>query len=265
MAKRTVRPGCAGFLTAIAVVAIGAGVFFYSIYNKRNATTPTTSSASSSSTASTASTTSTANSETKAGGLLAVVNADNPLPSDFSPTLTTVASSNYLAATADEEIKKLDTRAAPQVEKMIKAAHDDGVDLFIVHGYKSVETDRTAFKNKVKQYRTKGYSASKASSRATEALGEPGTTEDETGLSVDMETETFYKQVGGLRQSFSQTDAYAWLVKNAPEYGFILRYPKSKVSVTGVEYEPYHWRYVGTDNARKIEQSGKCLEQYAKS
>ena len=65
-----------------------------------------------------------------------------------------------------------------------------------------------------------------------------------------------------VNEEFEHTKAFAWLVEHAADYGFILRYPKDKVEKTGVNYEPWHWRYVGTEYAKEIKQKGYCLEEY---
>nr|MCR5149896.1 M15 family metallopeptidase [Clostridiales bacterium] len=65
-----------------------------------------------------------------------------------------------------------------------------------------------------------------------------------------------------LYQSFDKSNEYKWLEEHAADYGFILRYPKNKENITKIIYEPWHWRYVGVENAKAIKQSGKCLEEY---
>ena len=81
----------------------------------------------------------------------------------------------------------------------------------------------------------------------------PGTSEHSLGLAVDLNS---------LEESFEQTAQFKWLIEHCAEYGFILRYPKDKEDITGISYEPWHYRYVGEDHAAKIMEQGLCLEEY---
>ena len=84
----------------------------------------------------------------------------------------------------------------------------------------------------------------------------PGTSEHQTGLAVDMDT------LGTFTTDFEYEPEYAWLQENAWKFGFILRFPKDKVDVTTIQFEPWHYRYVGRYHAQKIHDSGLCLEEY---
>ena len=81
----------------------------------------------------------------------------------------------------------------------------------------------------------------------------PGTSEHNAGLAMD---------ICSLEQSFDKTAEFRWLNEHAADYGFILRYTEEKQDVTKKIYEPWHWRYVGVENAKAIKASGKCLEEY---
>lgn len=262
MAKRTLRPGCCGFLAAIAVCVVGGLVFAYTIYNKHNATYSSSASSgaskvSSSGKASASGTRATA-SEMKVGGLLMLVNAKNPLPSGYTPSLSTVDKSYYISTDKDNQF---DSRAAPHLSQMIYDARAAGVRLVIVSGYRSMAYQTENFDRKVSQYRAKGYGASAASSKAATLVAPPGTSEHESGLAADI-VGADYKKIGDLSADFDQTEAFAWMKKHAADYGFILRYPKGKTDITGIEYEPWHWRYVGKSNAEKMNGEGLCLEEY---
>ena len=87
----------------------------------------------------------------------------------------------------------------------------------------------------------------------------PGTSEHQTGLAVDMDT------MGTFSTDFEYEDEYKWLQENAWKFGFILRYPKDKVYVTTIQFEPWHYRFVGRYHAKKIHDSGMCLEEYVES
>lgn len=265
MAKRTLRPGCAGFFAAIAVCVVGGLVFAYSIYNKHNAPVTSsaaagTSNAKSSAASSAASKISGAlASQMKTGGLLMLINPNNPLPSDYTPSLSTVSKSYYISADKDNHF---DSRAAPYLSQMIHDARTDGVNLVIVSGYRSMAYQTDNFDRKASQYRAQGYGSSAASSKAATLVAPPGTSEHESGLAADIVSSDWYNKNADLTAAFDQTTAFAWLNKHAAAYGFILRYPKDKTAITGIEYEPWHWRYVGKDNAEKMNSRGVCLEEY---
>jgi len=86
----------------------------------------------------------------------------------------------------------------------------------------------------------------------------PGTSEHSTGLAVDIVVLSHQT----LDEDFEKTEGFKWLSENAQKYGFILRYPKNKEEITGIKYEPWHYRYVGEENAKKINEQGICLEEY---
>jgi D-alanyl-D-alanine carboxypeptidase len=84
----------------------------------------------------------------------------------------------------------------------------------------------------------------------------PGTSEHQTGLAVDMATDDSFST------DFQYTDHYKWLMENAWKFGFILRFPADKTDITTIQFEPWHWRFVGRYHAKKIHDAGVCLEEY---
>lgn len=139
--------------------------------------------------------------------------------------------------------------AASALEKMFAAAEKDGVSLYFVSGYRSYEDQLSLYNYYVDQY---------GSDFADSIDCFPGASEHQIGLSVDLGASS---RACELDNCFQTTDAYAWLAKHAPEYGYILRYPQGGESSTGISYSPWAFRYVG-DEAVKISQSGKTLEEY---
>ncbi len=139
--------------------------------------------------------------------------------------------------------------AASALEKMFAAAEKDGVSLYFVSGYRSYEDQLSLYNYYVDQY---------GSDFADSIDCFPGASEHQIGLSVDLGASS---RACELDNCFQTTDAYAWLAKHAPEYGYILRYPQGGESSTGISSSPWAFRYVG-DEAVKISQSGKTLEEY---
>lgn len=177
---------------------------------------------------------------------MVLVNRHYILRKDYVPQLA-------YAITGDTSSKKLDYRVAPHYNEMYQAAAKDGIYLTTVSGYRSYDLQKTNFENKITKYVNQGMSRTKATQEAAKIILPPGTSEHNAGLAMDIIS---------LEQNFENTKAFRWLSENAQNYGFILRYPKDKQDITEIIYEPWHWRYVGVENAKKIKASGLCLEEY---
>jgi len=109
------------------------------------------------------------------------------------------------------------------------------------------------FNNDVRKYKDQGYTESEAKVKTAMAVAIPGTSEHNAGLACDFNS---------VEESFANTAQSRWLQKHAADYGFIMRYAKDKTPITGIEYEPWHYRYVGEANAKRINELGMCLEEY---
>ncbi len=177
---------------------------------------------------------------------LILVNSANKLPENFDVDLGEIG------------VRKMDSRIVSIVEKMISDAKNDGIDLLLASSYRSVQRQTELFNEQIQIYKNLGYSDDDAYNEAKEWVAVPGTSEHHTGLALDIVTPTY--QV--LDYGFDTTDAFKWLYKNCAEYGFILRYPKTKSDITGITYEPWHYRYVGTQAAKYIMENDLCLEEY---
>lgn len=149
----------------------------------------------------------------------------------------------------------MDSRAARAYEKMYSAAAQEGIYLTPCSGYRSYSTQKRLYYEFYYQYINQGYSSEEAHNLTSKRRNPPGSSEHNIGICMDI-------ICASSSANFQNTKAYAWLDSHAHEYGFILRYPEDKVSVTGVKYEPWHWRYVGVENAASIKNSGLCLEEY---
>ncbi len=152
--------------------------------------------------------------------------------------------------------KTLQTDAADAFLSMQAAAAKDGVDVRMQSGYRSVSYQKKLYDNKTQYYRDKGLSEAAAREKAAVIVNPPGCSEHNCGLAADLNS----PEHTTLDTGFADTAAFRWLCENAEQYGFILRYPKEAESVTGITYEPWHWRYVGPENATLLNQSGLCLE-----
>ena len=179
---------------------------------------------------------------------LRLVNAENPLPDDYGEQEMTAFGGGYY----------FDERILDDLESMLDAAKEDGVKLRIESGYRGVNRQTTRNKNEIAAYKNRGYSEEDAIVLAN--MEEPPylQCEHSLGLAVDL----MDSGSKGTSIAFEETDEFEWLQDHAAEYGFILRYPEDKVEITGMVYEPWHFRYVGVEQAQKIKESGLCLEEY---
>lgn len=177
---------------------------------------------------------------------LLLVNRDYILPDNYEVKLAP-------AVNSDPDGAKLDYRVAPHYNEMYLAAEKDGIELTPISGYRSFTRQRNNFERKINKYLDQGYSKAEATKMAATIILPPGTSEHNAGLAMD---------ICSLEQSFDKTAEFRWLNEHAADYGFILRYTEEKQDVTKIIYEPWHWRYVGVENAKAIKASGKCLEEY---
>lgn len=175
-----------------------------------------------------------------------LVNRDNYLPADFTVDLKELGSI------------KVDYRIADALQGMIDAAALEGIVLTPCSGYRNVAEQRILYDNKCAEYAAAGYAEEASKIYANQHIQPPGASEHHTGLAVDFLT----PGISALDEGFGQSPAYQWLVENAAAYGFIERYPYAKEKVTGILWEPWHFRYVGQDNAKAIVSTGLCLEEY---
>ncbi|MEE1280422.1 MAG: M15 family metallopeptidase [Oscillospiraceae bacterium] len=182
---------------------------------------------------------------------LVIANKQHPLPKSY--TVNTV----YLAGGY-----RIDSRVADSYKAMISAAKNDGITLNLISGFRTYSGQTSLFNNKVNQYRNQGYSKDKATELAAQYVAPPGTSEHLTGLAVDLISTDWYNYNRYLTGDFDKTEEFEWLYSHCAEYGFILRYPKDKESITGYSYEPWHYRYVGVEIAKEIMNKKICLEEY---
>lgn len=199
---------------------------------------------------------------TSPGNLLMLVNKDHKLSASYAPSLTTIPAKYYSSAGKD---RRFDSRAALYLENFITDARKAGYNVNIISGYRTYQYQKSNFDRHVKAYMAKGETKAQAEAHTAQSVAPPGTSEHQTGLAADIITSDWYNKHSQLTEDFDKTAAFKWMYNNCSKYGFILRYPKNKESITKYEYEPWHYRFVGVSDAKKIMSSGKCLEEYVKS
>lgn len=178
---------------------------------------------------------------------LILVNSKSPLNRAFTVDLVETVD-GYM----------VDVRIYEALETMIADASKDGVILTICSAYRSVATQNELLEKKAQSLVVSGIDTDLAYYKASQYISNPGESEHHTGLAVDLIT----PGTTTLDDKFEKTEAFKWLSENAHRYGFILRYPKGKEDITGIYYEPWHYRFVGKEHAAAIKESGLCLEEY---
>lgn len=175
---------------------------------------------------------------TEFDGEILIVNSENRLGADYVPEdLVNLYQMRHSFRLASSEIY-LARECYDPMEKMFAAAEDADMNGYIVtSGYRDYNRQAEIY----------------AESEAGYAQ-EPGASEHQTGLAFDVTVET--------SEGFENTPQYSWLMNNAHKYGFIQRYPANKSHITGISYEPWHYRYVGVKAAKQMKKSGMCLEEF---
>jgi len=157
--------------------------------------------------------------------------------------------------------KSVDARIIKDLQAMFSDAKKAGINLKFISGYRSISYQKILFDRRVKEYMEKGLKKEAAQEKTELYLAPPGASEHHTGLACDILSEEWKK---GLIEDFETTEAFKWLVKNCANYGFILRYPKGKEKITQINYEPWHYRYVGKLAAKEIMAKEITLEEFLK-
>ena len=176
-----------------------------------------------------------------------LVNAINPLAEDYALNLTSY-----------NEYYQVDARILEPLNAMMKAAANDGVSIYPCSAYRTRERSAYLYEQQVQKFLNQGYSDEDAKVLASHWVAPPGTSEHHTGLALDFVS----NESTELNKSFADTKAAKWLLENAESYGFILRYPEGKEDITGIVFEPWHYRFVGVETAAYIMQKGLTFEEY---
>ncbi|MDE5564142.1 MAG: M15 family metallopeptidase, partial [Oscillospiraceae bacterium] len=172
---------------------------------------------------------------------LLIVNASHAITDDYEVTLSALSNGVIV-----------DERIYPDLQQMFDDMRTDGLSPVVGEGYRTHQAQENMMADKVNMYIEQGYSREDADKQARKWVAEPGTSEHELGLALDI----------NAVDSTDAWDVYTWLADNAYKYGFILRYPSGKEEITGIDYEPWHYRYVGKEAALNIYQQDVTLEEY---
>lgn len=181
---------------------------------------------------------------------LILVNKTHPIPDDYEIPLTTISGS-----------MKCDERVLEPLTNMLKAASNDGVNLIVCSPYRDYTLQETLFNRKINLYMSLGMSYMEAYKTSSQKVTVPGASEHQIGLAFDIVTSSH----STLDYEFGDTAAGKWLKEHSCEYGFILRYPRGKEYITSIEYEPWHFRYVGIEAAKYITENDLTLEEFYES
>lgn len=184
---------------------------------------------------------------------LILVNKQHPIPEDYDFTLATIKGS-----------QKCDERIIDDLLDMMQAAREAGFNLLIISPYRSDARQEWLFDRKIKRYMGKGMSYMDAFKLASQVVMVPDSSEHQIGLSLDIVSDHYNSLTNGdpLKEEFGDTEAGIWLEENCARFGFIVRYPKGKEYITSVEYEPWHFRYVGVEAATIIMEQELTLEEF---
>ena len=179
---------------------------------------------------------------------LILTNAEYPVPEDYAVTLRDVSGTD----------QKVDERIYEPLINMLEAMKAEGLSPVVCSGYRTLDKQEKLFNRKVSAYVKKGRSKEESYALARQTLSVPGSGEHCLGLAVDFYTRSYHQ----LERAFEKTPEGKWLREHAQDYGFTLRYDEGKEEITGIEYEPWHFRYVGIDVARYLKEHNLSLEEF---
>jgi len=179
-------------------------------------------------------------------GRLLLINGENALPDDYDTKVREYLVEIDPQYRNNNYVTQIHKDVYPYITAMVAAAQADGVDLRVWSPFRSYAIQNDLFQKQVN--RVDG-----DEEKAATVVARPGTSEHNTGLCADFNMAS---------DTFERTPMYTWMCENAENYGFILRYPKDKQHITGVIYESWHWRFVGINNAKLINELGLTLEEF---
>ena len=192
---------------------------------------------------------------TSQGKRIILANPWNYIPDDYAPDLVS------LTAAFGVQGSMVDRSCLLDLVTMLTDCNKVCPKAYVVSSYRSYDQQTRNYNNKVQYYVNQGYSLESAKREAATIIAIPGTSEHQLGLAVDI----IDTRLWALEWEQAELPAQQWLMENCWKYGFILRYPKDKIDITGIIYEPWHYRYVGRELAAELHESGITLEEYLQS
>ena len=178
---------------------------------------------------------------------LVLVNDTHPMEEGYEPKLAYLSEERYL-----------DERVVEAAKSMISDARKAGLGVYVGSCYRSLKDQARIFNYSMENQRDAGRSYWEAYQAVSLLVAEPGTSEHALGIALDLTSNVYVE----LDEGQENTPEYKWFKENCYKYGFILRYPPEKTEITGIAYEPWHYRYVGVEDATKITELGITLEEY---
>lgn len=178
---------------------------------------------------------------------LLLVNDNYPLDQKYEPELEEIA-----------EGRSVDARIAEDTKKMLSDAKEAGLKMYVLSAYRNYEDQKTVFNETMGDWINQGSTYLDAYEETKKSVAIPGYSEHATGLAMDIVSEDYQD----LDDKQADTKESKWLAENCYKYGFILRYPSDKSDITGIVYEPWHYRYVGKEAAKEIMEKNITLEEY---
>ena len=177
---------------------------------------------------------------------LRLVSEDNPLAENYRPKLMSV------------ENVEVSEKCAEALSLMLAAAREAGCEPLLLEGYADRKSQQKRYDEHIDKLISQGSSLEEAEILALKTMSKPGADEHQLGLTVDITDEDF----SGRDMDFLNSKTYKWLLEHAREYGFIIRYPEEKSHITGRDFMPWHYRYVGAESAQLMLDLDMCLEEY---
>ncbi len=178
---------------------------------------------------------------------LVLVNNDYPLDKEYQPELAEIL-----------EGRSVDARIAEDTKQMLEDAQAGGLKMYVCSAYRSYDDQKTVFNETMQNWVNQGSSLLDAYDETKKSVAIPGYSEHATGLALDITSEDYQE----LDDKQADTAESKWLAENCYKYGFILRYPPDKADITGIIYEPWHYRYVGKEAAKEMKEKNVTLEEY---
>lgn len=179
---------------------------------------------------------------------LLLINEEHPLAMDYVPPSLTAIDTSH----------SVDSRIAADLQEMLADGAAQGLNMYVTSSYRSYERQTELFNEGMQTRMDSGLTPLESYQATKSSVALPGASEHQAGLAVDIIAAAYPE----LDERQGDTPEQQWLMAHCQEYGFILRYPKGTQSITGITYEPWHYRYVGKEAAQEITEQGITLEEY---